>query len=299
MTTLVATKSEPVVLISPVRDEVDRLPNLARCLISQTQRPDCWVIVNDGSQDGTRDLADQLESEHDWIQVVHLGDRGYRRVGGGVVEAFKAGLDVVDMSYGFVGKVDADLTFDATYLEFLLKRFEEDTSLGSASGKVFRPQGDGFVEEFMVDDMVAGQFKLYRRSCFDAIGGLVSNVLWDGIDFHRARQKGFKTRSFDDPGLRLIHHRQMGSSDRSVYRGRVRLGRGQWFMGSHPLYHMASSIFRMKEKPYVVGGVLMLWGYLKAFVTCEPRYDDLEFRRELRRWQMGRLSRLVRKGRVR
>ncbi|HMS15652.1 MAG TPA: glycosyltransferase family A protein [Planctomycetota bacterium] len=288
-----------VVLISPVRNEATYLPGFASCLLAQTVKPVQWVIVDDGSTDGTSLLSDELAREHPWITVVHLQDRGYRHVGGGVVRAFQAGLASVDRAYDFVGKVDADLTFGATYLEVILGRFRCNPRLGSASGKVFRPEEHRLVEEFMIDDMVAGQFKLYRRQCFEDIGGLVPEVLWDGIDYHRARQRGWETRSFPDDALRLMHHRLMGSSDRSVYRGRLRLGYGQWFMGSHPFYVLASSVFRMMERPYVVGGFLIFLGFLKAAWNRVPRFPDLEFRRELRSWQRQRLKRLLLKGRIR
>jgi glycosyltransferase involved in cell wall biosynthesis len=268
-------------------------------MLRQTHRPTLWVIVDDGSSDGTSKIADQLAAQHAFIKVVHRADRGFRHVGGGVVHAFQAGLAMVDIAFDFLGKVDADLTFGDRYLERLLSKFAAAPKLGSASGKVFRPEGNRLVEEFMIDDMVAGQFKLYRRECYEDIGGLVAEVLWDGIDYHRARQRGWITKSFHDRELNLVHHRLMGSSDRSVYRGRMRLGHGQWFMGSHPIYVLASSFFRMFEKPYVLGGALIFFGFLKAAWNRAQRLPDLEFRRELRQWQMSRIRRLILKGRLR
>jgi hypothetical protein len=216
-----------------------------------------------------------------------------------VIEAFDAGYGTVHAAHDHVAKLDADLSFEPTYLERLLAEFERDPRLGSASGKVFRPEPGGLVEEFMIDAMVAGQFKLYRRECLEQIGGFVRAVMWDGIDFHRARQHGWRTRSFADPELRLVHHRLMGSSDRSVHRGRLRWGRGQWFMGTHPLYLLASATLRMLERPRVIGGLLIVAGYVQAALGRAPRYADRAFRRELRRWQLARLGRLVSGGVVR
>ena len=146
----------------------------------------------------------------------------------------------------------------------------------------------------MIDEMVAGQFKFYRRDAFEQIGGFVRELMWDGIDFHRARMLGFRTASLEDPELRILHLRLMGSSDRSIYRGRMRWGAGQWFMGSAFPYIAASGVFRMRERPYIVGGLLIMLGYLKAAFSGEPRYDDLEFRKSLRSWQYGRLAGLLR-----
>ena len=129
----------------------------------------------------------------------------------------------------------------------------------------------------MIDEMVAGQFKLYRREAFERIGGFVREVMWDGIDFHMARIAGYRTASLPDPELRLIHLRLMGSSDGGVYQGRMRWGFGQWFMGSCFPYVLASGVFRMKEKPYFIGGLLIIVGYLKAALAREKRFDNLEF----------------------
>ncbi len=160
------------------------------------------------------------------------------------------------------------------------------------SGKVFRPEKNGFVEEFIIDEMVAGQFKLYKRAAFDDIGGFTQTILWDGIDIHRCRMKGYRTLSFHDSNARLIHHRLMGSSDANVFKGRVRLGRGIWFMGYHPLYAIASGLFRMHERPYVIGGLIIIGSYLFAAARREPRFEDREFISELQRWQLQKLRRL-------
>ena len=119
-------------------------------------------------------------------------------------------------------------------------------------------------------------------------------VMWDGIDFHRARMNGYRTAGFRDPELRIIHLRLMGSSDVNVYRGRMRWGRGQWFMGTAFPYIVASGVFRMREKPFVTGGLLIIVGYLIAALRRERRYEDLEFRKQLRRWQYARLRMLLR-----
>jgi biofilm PGA synthesis N-glycosyltransferase PgaC len=190
--------------------------------------------------------------------------------------------------------MDVDLEFSPRYLELSLEKFAADPKLAATSGKVFRPEGEGFVEEFMIDEMVAGQFKLYRRDAFTRIGGFVTEVMWDGIDFHRARIEGYTTASFPDEELQITHLRLMGSSDRSIYVGRIRWGRGQWFMGSSLLYVVASGIFRFHEKPYVLGGLCIIGGYLAAGLRGDRRYDDPEFRRQLQDWQHQRLSGLLR-----
>jgi hypothetical protein len=127
--------------------------------------------------------------------------------------------------------------------------------------------------------------KFYRVGCFRQIGGFVRQVMWDGIDNHRCRMMGWKACSWDEPDLRFIHLRPMGSSDRGVLKGRKRHGFGQYFMGTGPAYMLASAAFRAVYRPYVVGGLAMLAGYFGAMLRRERRYGDVEFRCFLRRYQ--------------
>ncbi len=283
-----------IVIISPCRDEEATLEQTIACMRAQTCPPTEWVVVDDGSSDRTPEILEKASRSIPWLRVVRREDRGRRKVGGGVVDAFYAGLESVDIDYDFVAKMDVDLKFQPCYLEKMLRLFEADPDLACASGKVFRREADELVEEYIIDDMVAGQFKLYRRGSFERIGGFVREAMWDGIDIHRVRMLGQRSQSFHDPDLRLIHLRLMGSSERNIFVGRMRWGRGQWFMGSAFPYVVASGVFRMRERPRVLGGLLIIAGYLWAAIRRVPRYEDQEFRRELHRWQYARLAGLWR-----
>ena len=285
--------NERIVIISPCRDEEDTVERTIASLSAQTRTPDLWVIVDDGSSDRTPEILADAAQRIPWIKVVRRKDRGTRKVGGGVIDAFYDGLAAVDIDYDYVAKMDVDLEFPARYIERLLEYFHRDPNLAAASGKVFRREHGKLVEEYMIDEMVAGQFKFYRREAFERIGGFVRDVMWDGIDFHRARMEGYHTASIHDPQLQILHLRLMGSSHRSIYHGRLRWGRGQWFMGTCFPYILASGIFRMREKPYVLGGLLIIAGYLLAALQGERRYDDQRFRQELRQWQYKRLKQLL------
>ena len=278
------------VVISPVRDEAKYLQKTIDSMVAQTVLPGKWVIVDDGSTDGTGAIAQRAAEQHPWIEVVHRADRGIRAVGPGVVEAFYDGYARLEgFDYDYICKMDGDVSFRQTYFERLLGLFEADPQLGSASGKCYCPHGGQLVEERIHDEMVMGGMKFYRRECFDQIGGLVREVMWDGIDFHRARMCGWRTMSVRDPELRVIHYRQMGSSQRSIIHGRLRWGFGQYFMGTHPLFILASGLYRMRERPFVIGGLCIILGYLSAWWRRAPRYEDPEFRRELHKWQLRRL----------
>ncbi len=284
-----------LVVVSPCRDEEATLERTLACMRAQSRPPDRWIVVDDGSNDRSAEILARAAETLPWLRVVRLGDRGFRRLGGGVIEAFDAGLRAADVDWNVVAKMDVDLEFGPHYLERALAALTADPKLAAVSGKVYRREADGrLVEEFMIDEMVAGQFKLYRREPFERIGGFVREVMWDGIDFHRARMEGYRTTSLADPELRIVHLRLMGSSDRGVLRGRIRWGRGQWFMGSAFPYVLASGLFRMRERPFVIGGLLIVAGYLWAALRGEQRYGDEAFRQALRRWQYARLRSLLR-----
>jgi hypothetical protein len=162
---------------------------------------------------------------------------------------------------------------------------QENPRIATCSGKSYIQEGNELVDENHGDETSLGMTKFYRVSCFEAIGGFVREVMWDGIDCHRCRMKGWIACSWNEPDLRFVHLRPMGSSQTSIYTGRMRHGYGQYFMGTGWLYMLASALSRIKEKPYVLGSLAMFWGWLRSALRSDPRYGDLEFRRFLRAYQ--------------
>jgi hypothetical protein len=207
------------------------------------------------------------------------------------VEAFYAGLETVPLDdFPYLCKLDLDLDLPPRYFELLMARMEARPRLGTTSGKPYYLARDGArVPEVCGDEMSVGMTKFYRTACFREIGGFVREVMWDGIDCHRCRLKGWIACSWDEPELRFIHLRPEGSSQQSVYRGRMRHGYGQYFMGTSLLFIVASAIYRMNERPYVLGSLAVLWGWLKSALQRKPRYEDAEFRKFLRRYQLRSL----------
>jgi len=263
-------------------------------VIGQTVLPDLWVIVDDGSTDETAAILADYATRAPFIRVVTRADRGHRAVGGGVVEAFNVGLAAVgDTRHEFLCKLDMDLILPPGYFEALIVEMRADPRLGSVSGKAYYPGPSNpdaeftgeLIKEIIGDDVSLGMTKFYRRACFDAIGGLVQSVMWDGVDCYKARMHGWRVRSIDRPDLRFIHLRPMGSSDRNILIGRQRHGRGHWYMESSPVFVLATALYRMRFAPAVVGSLAMLWGYAKAGLTRQPRIADPAFRRYLRRYQ--------------
>jgi len=279
------------VLISPCRDEADYMRQTLDSIVAQSVRPAKWVIVDDGSTDKTPHILEEYASEHEWIEIVTRSDRGRRAVGPGVIDAFYAGLNTINIDdFAYLCKLDLDLEIPPTYFERVMAQMEATPRLANFSGKPYLREKDGsLTSERLGDENAVGQIKLYRTSAFKEIGGFVRQVSWDGIDGHMCRMKNWIARSEDSPELRFIHLRQMGSSQHSIWVGRLRWGFGKYFMGSAPYYVAAVSFYRMLEKPYVVGGWGILWGYLKAMFSRAPRFENKEFRRFLRRFELQSL----------
>lgn len=256
-------------------------------VIAQSVRPDLWVIVDDGSSDDTPEILAEYAARHDWIRVITKPDRGKRAVGPGVVEAFYVGLDSVDLDdFTYLCKLDLDLDLPVGYFEGLMQRIQANPRIGTCSGKAYsRSRSGKLISEKHGDEMSLGMTKFYQVSCFRQIGGFVREVMWDGIDCHKARQLGWIAVSWDDPDLRFEHLRPMGSSQSSIYVGRRRHGFGQYYMGSDPLYFTATAIRKMAHPPYVLGGLASLQGYVGAWLKHTKKHDDADLRAFIRAYQ--------------
>jgi glycosyltransferase involved in cell wall biosynthesis len=285
------TTGKRYVLISPCRNEAEYMRQTLDSVIAQRLRPAKWIIVDDGSTDETPRILADYAKRHDWIEIVTRTDRGHRAVGPGVIDAFYSGLDTVDLDeFDYVCKLDLDLEIPPAYFQRVVEKMEADPCLANFSGKAYLREKDGrLTSERLGDENAVGQIKFYRTAAFKDIGGFVRQVSWDGIDGHMCRMKGWIARSEDRPELRFIHLRQMGSSQHSIWVGRLRWGFGKYYMGSSFYYVAAVAFYRMFERPYIVGGMGILWGYLKAMFGRAPRFENREFRRFLRRFELQSL----------
>jgi poly-beta-1,6-N-acetyl-D-glucosamine synthase len=290
-----AARNRDYVIVSPVRDEAQFARRTLDSVTRQSLPPTLWVIVDDGSTDGTAEILAEYAARFPYIRVHQRKNRGVRSVGPGVIEAFYEGLDTVSdlASFGYLCKLDMDLDLPVDYFQTLIDRMEAEPRIGTCSGKAYYPGPSNadksfageLISEGCGDEMSVGASKFYRVDCFQQIGGFVRQVMWDGIDCHRCRMLGWIAVSWDHPALRFIHLRPMGSSHQGIVTGRKRHGFGQYFMGTSLLYMTASAAFRASHPPYVVGGAAMLWGFVDSMVKRKQRFDDPEFRRFLRSYQ--------------
>jgi glycosyltransferase involved in cell wall biosynthesis len=282
------------VVITPARDEESFLPETIASVAYQSVQPLEWVIVNDGSSDRTREIAEEAARGHSFIRVVHREDRGTRDSDQGMIEAFEEGLRSLSVqNYQFVCKMDADLGFGPDYFRRLFRAFSDNPRLGIASGvrftHVYRlfSRRRRLLRERISPDSVLPSIKLYRRECFEQIGGLTHHFGWSGIDVLKAQMRGWVTGHI--PDLAVIHLRRMTTTE-GLVRENLKAGWNQYLIGSHPLFVVARSVYRMTDRPYVVNGLAILLGYLRAMIEKAERIDEPEFVSFVRESQLKRLG---------
>ncbi len=275
------------VLISPCRNEAQYMRQTLDTVVAQSELPALWVIVDDGSTDETPAILAEYAAQHPFIHIVTRADRGRRAVGPGVMEAFYTGWDAIDSdAFDYVCKLDLDLRLPPRYFEILMDRMEADPAIATCSGKAYIEENGQQFPERHGDDTSLGMTKFYRTDRLKAIGGFVREVNWDGIDCHQCRMHGWLACSWDEPELRFVHLRPMGSSQKGIITGKIRYGYAQYYMGTSLFYLTASALTRVNQRPYIVGSAAVLWGWVRAKLQGKPRFsdNDLSFRRFVRRY---------------
>jgi glycosyltransferase involved in cell wall biosynthesis len=275
------------VIITPVHNEEMYIRCTLDSVVSQKLLPEQWIIVDDGSTDNTAEIIQEFVKRHAWIKMVTLPVKGRREVGARVVRIFYEGYKLIDTDYDFIVKLDGDLSFDSDYFERLLGKYVEDPRLGIAGGALYIPVGDQWRLEKVPVDHVRGATKVYRKACFDEIGGLPLVNGWDGIDEWRAQMKGWKTRSY---GELIVHHLRPTGASLGLWGGNIKAGEYAYFMGYPWLVILARSLYRVLtgRPPFVIGTALLL-GYMKSWLARKPQFDDAEMIAFMRRKQMRRI----------
>ena len=282
------------ILITPARNEAQYIEQTICSVIAQTIRPARWIIVSDGSTDGTDEIVKRYLTEHQWIELVRMPERRDRNFAA-KVHSFNGGYQKVgESSYEVIGNLDADITFENDYFEFLLRKFSENHGLGVA-GTPFVEGKESYDYRYTSLEHVSGACQLFRRQCFEEIGGY-RPIKSGGIDWvavTTARMKGWKTRTF--PEKVCCHHRSMGTASSGKLKAWYNLGRQDYYLGGHPLWELFRSFLQMKNKPYVLGGVFLLAGFVLAFIARTERPIDPQLIAFHQKEQMQRLRAAFRK----
>jgi glycosyltransferase involved in cell wall biosynthesis len=282
------------VLITPARNEETFIGQTIGSVISQTVRPQKWVIVSDGSTDRTEEIAERYAAEHSWIELVRMPEHRDRNFAA-KVQCFRAGLERLrDIDYDVIGNLDADITFEPDYIEFVLGKLAADPDLGVV-GTPFVEGTSSYDFRFTAVEHVSGACQIFRRECFEEIGGY-PEVKGGGIDWiavTTARMKGWKTRAFVERVC--YHHRPMGTASAGRLQSQFRLGRQDYYLGGHPLWAVFRACYQMARKPYLVGGMWLFAGYCWAWMTRVRRPVSSDLIRFHQREQMTRLSQQFRR----
>jgi len=276
------------VIITPVRDEEEYLRLTVESIIRQTIQPVEHVIVNDGSRDRTGEIIEEYVRQYPWIRAVHRNDRGFRKWGAGIIEAFYDGFHALEcQDWEFMCKLDGDLSFEPDYFERTFERFAQSPKLGIGGGVLYHVENGQQILERHPTFHVRGGAKIYRRECWDALGGLWVGPGSDTLDEVKANMLGWNTMSFSD--LRINHHRWTGEAY-GPWGGIVKNGRTDYVAGYHPLFFLAKAVARLPQRPYVMGSLALVYGYLKASFEKIPRVNDPELIQYLQRQQLAKLT---------
>jgi glycosyltransferase involved in cell wall biosynthesis len=281
------------VLVTPARNEAAFIEKTLESVIRQTVLPLRWVIVNDGSTDDTAVLVSPYLADYPWIRLVNRPLRKERHFAA-KVWAFNAGWEEVrDLDYEVIGNLDADVSLDEDHFEFLMGEFQKDPQLGVA-GTIFREHGySSSTDSFEGQTHVSGQCQLFRRRCFEEIGGYRPNKA-GGIDWMAvttARMMGWKTRSFREKCF--FHHRAMGTAERGRLASSFSYGEKDYYLGGHPVWEIFRVVYRMTKRPYLVNGMALGLGYLCAFARRVERPVSAELMRFHRKEQMRKLRSIL------
>ena len=278
------------VLITPARNEARYIEKTLDSMVKQTVLPQKWVIVNDGSTDETSSIVRKYLDANPWIQLIDRPVRKERNFAA-KVHAFNVGQEAVSsLDYEIIGNLDADVSLDPDHFEFLMQQFANDDQLGVA-GTVFREEGYySETDSFEGQNHVSGQCQIFRRKCFEDIGGYRPNEA-GGIDWMAvttARMKGWKTRSFREKCF--FHYRSMGTAERSKLASSFSYGEKDYYLGGSPIWEIFRVAYRMIKKPYLVDGLAIGCGYCWAFVSREKRPVSRDLMRFHRKEQMQKLK---------
>ncbi len=280
-------------IVSPVCDEAEHFAHTADSIVAQLHRPAQWIVVDDGSRDQTRAIAERYAAVHPWITVIDSGQGAAPRARGAkIVRAFNAGLAELRRRPQIVVKMDGDIMLPSHYFQWVAETFARVPRAGVVGGQTATFDGERWTPDDVSRHNVNGAAKAYRMDCFEEIGGLRASMGWDGIDEYAARARGWDVHVLSE--LSILHYKPRGSRQRWVA-ARWEEGIGAHYMGYRRDFMLLRIAYRMlAESPPLLAGLVFGAGFLYATLTGRPVVDDDDARRALRAEQRERLHGLVR-----
>lgn len=281
------------ILITPACNEEEFIGNTLQAVAQQTLLPQQWIIVINGSTDGTEEIVRNFARRHSFIKPVAL-QVTEKRDFSNKVHAIQYGYNLVrDWSFDFIGILDADITVESSYFEKLLARFQADPRLGIAGGTILEKQDGKFVNRYgNSSDYVAGAVQMFRRECWEQIGGYrpMKYAHEDTVATEMARMRGWQVQPFAD--LPAYHHRRSSTGGARIWKARLHQGEADYMVGYHPLFELVKFVRRLTEKPFIIGSLLRWLGYLYAFLLRKKRPVSEEFVSFLQKRQLQRVKKL-------
>lgn len=281
-------------LITPARNEAEFIELTLQSVVAQTVRPAQWIIVSDGSTDGTDEIVGRYSAAHPWIELVRMPERRERHFAG-KVHAFNAGYARLRDTAGYevIACLDADISFDEQYFAFLLQKLADDSLLGLVGTPFQEGCGAVYDYRFVNIEHVSGACQVFRRRCFEEIGGYVpvKGGCIDHIAVLTARMKGWKTRTFPEKVCK--HHRTMGTAQSNLLSARFKNGTKDYAIGNHPLWELFRTCYQMTKRPFITGGLMVGLGYAWSMINRAERPVTAELVAFQRREQLQRLKRII------
>jgi len=273
--------SHSYIVVTPCKNEGVNLPDLIESMVAQTERPVVWVVVDDGSTDGTPEIIKDAMKRYEWILYIRLNnairDRGLHLAG-----VMKTGFDHAiayseknNLKYQYIGNLDGDLAVPPTFYENLMNEFEKDPELGVASGGTEHIVGSKIKYAKVSVNEPSGGHMLIRRECFEDCGGIPLSYAMDSVLKAKARIGGWKTRRFE--GNVATEIRDVNAAE-GYWGGFAHKGNASYYLNINPLHVMARFAIYSFRKPYYIG-IAYLVGYLGSIMRGATRIDDKEVMR--------------------
>lgn len=284
------------VLVTAARNEEDYIEKTIQSVISQTIVPKKWVIVSDGSTDLTDEIAFKYAKKYDFIQFMRI-ESNKRRNFASQVYAQQAGVKMLKgIKYEFLGMLDADISFETNYYERIMEKCDNNKKIGIVGGWIYESQKGIYKERFGNSIRhVPGAIQMFRRQCYKDINGYIPLRKGgkDSIAEIMARMYGWEVRSFND--IVVLHYRCTGTGKGGILLARFREGEKEYFHRHPIIYEMAKCVYRIGERPYIVGSFFRLCGYCWAFLHRERIFLNDDVLRFLRQEKLDRLYKLLQK----